>query len=340
MANEALVKATEQLNTIRKVIDDNIGAIQEALPHAGLTKERLVRTAITTLRQSPQLLECTPISVAASIIQSAEVGLSLSNSLGHAYLVPFWNNKHKPSRREAKFIIGYKGFIELARRADKRVIAYAAIVYEKEPFKLLGGTNPSIIHTPLSPEDRGEKKIGVYGLFRTPDGVTFRWLWASEVQKHMERSQARDSGPWKTDPEEMWLKTGIRAAAKWSNLSTDMTRAATIDEYTELDIKTGAALLVDPDAGEIEGGGDEPEKLSSTVKPKRGRPPKETVLDTTASNEQAKQEEVRKPERDENLPEWCPGFSEGCTSLVVEGEERTCWGDIDNPVQCKRPERE
>src|SRR6202034_3825337 len=65
-----------------------------------LRPEKMSALAIGMVQSNDLLRTCDPISVFGSILQVANLGLSLDGFRGEAYLVPFWNNKK--SRYDAK----------------------------------------------------------------------------------------------------------------------------------------------------------------------------------------------------------------------------------------------
>src|SRR5436309_12826592 len=77
--------------SIYQLIEAQKQEIARALPKH-MDADRLARVAITTLRQTPRLLECTPQSLLGALMLSAQLGLE-PGPLGHAYLVPFYNRR-------------------------------------------------------------------------------------------------------------------------------------------------------------------------------------------------------------------------------------------------------
>lgn len=222
-------------NTIRSLLEKSKSQIAMALPKH-LNADRIVRVAMTSIQRTPQLLECDPITLVGAVIQSAQLGLEPDGVLGHAYLVPFRNNKK--GRMEAQFIPGYKGLIDLARRSGQVVSIGAHVVYSNEKFTLKFGFEETLEHEPMPPSQRGEKK-GVYAVARLKDGsVHFEWLWAEEVEDVKKSSKASNFGPWKTHEDEMWRKTAIRRLAKYLPLSVEFAKAAAVDELADAGIST------------------------------------------------------------------------------------------------------
>lgn len=65
--------------------------------------------------QNPELHTCDHMTVIAAALVGTALKLSPSPTFGQFYMVPFWDNKRK--RRAATFILGYKGYIQLALRS-------------------------------------------------------------------------------------------------------------------------------------------------------------------------------------------------------------------------------
>ncbi|AMA73349.1 MULTISPECIES: recombination protein RecT [Aneurinibacillus] len=188
--------------------------------------DRLLRIALTTIRTNPQLLECTIPSLLGAVMQAAQLGLE-PGLLGQCYIVPYG--------REATFIIGYKGMIDLARRSGNIKNIYAHEVYENDEFEYEYGLYPSLKHKPAM-NSRGEF-IGVYAVVHFTDGgYQFEFMSKEEIDKRRLRSRSYKSGPWVTDYEEMAKKTVIRHMFKYLPLSVEIMRGAAQDETVRSDI--------------------------------------------------------------------------------------------------------
>ncbi len=188
--------------------------------------DRLLRIALTTIRTNPQLLECTIPSLLGAVMQAAQLGLE-PGLLGQCYIIPYG--------REATFIIGYKGMIDLARRSGNIKSIYAHEVYSNDEFEYEYGLHPSLTHRPAMNE-RGEF-IGVYAVAHFMDGgYQFEFMSKEEIDRRRMRSRSYNSGPWVTDYEEMAKKTVIRHMFKYLPLSVEIMRSAAQDETVRPDI--------------------------------------------------------------------------------------------------------
>lgn len=220
-ANGGTAVATRNGGTIFDLIQNMRGQFETALP-AQLKADKFVRVAMTTLRQNPKLLKCDQNSLLAALMLSAQLGLEPGSPLGHAYLVPYGN--------ELTFIVGYKGYIDLARRSGRVASIYAEPVYEGDEFRVSKGLNRNIIHEPAWKD--GAPLTHVYAVAKYLDGSDpdFVVLKRAQIDAYRKRSKASGAGPWVTDYEAMSLKTAVRRLSTWLPMSTEQARAVAADE--------------------------------------------------------------------------------------------------------------
>lgn len=203
--------------------------IARALPRH-LSADRMARVAMTALRQTPRLLECSPVSVLGSIMSAAQLGLEPNTPLGLAYLVPY--------KRTCQLIIGYQGYLELARRSGLVSAPVAYAVREGDDFRYSLGLEPTLHHVPAQDGDREAKAIThVYAVaHQLPQGSAppiFVVLSRAQVEARRARSMSRDSGPWATDYEAMCLKTAVRALWRWLPKTAEMATASALDDRAD-----------------------------------------------------------------------------------------------------------
>lgn len=202
--------------------------IARALPRH-ITPERMARVALTAVRMNPDLGSCSKASFAACLMSLAQLGLEPNTPLGLAYLIP---RRSKDRGMESTLIIGYQGFIELARRSGLVTAIYAHVVREGDKFRYTLGLEQTVEHTPSDDPKRSERKIThVYAVARLRDAEPiFVVLTKAEVEARRKRSRASANGPWVTDEEAMTLKTAVRALWKWLPKSTEMSTAQIVDD--------------------------------------------------------------------------------------------------------------
>lgn len=201
--------------------------IKKALPSV-LTVERFTRMAVSALNNTPELAQCTPISVLAALMNAAQLGLEPNTPLGQAYLIPYKNR----GTYECQFQIGYKGYIDLAYRNEKMQTILAQTVYENDEFDYEFGLEPKLIHRPAY-TDRGEP-VFFYGLFRTVNGGYGFSVMAKPEMDDFAKKYSKTFGssysPWKSNYEDMAKKTVIKQALKYAPIKTDLQKIVSIDE--------------------------------------------------------------------------------------------------------------
>lgn len=215
----------QKVGTIRGLLDRMKPQIALALPRH-LTPDRVMRVALTSIAKTPDLLECSQQSLAAAVLQAAQLGLEPDGILGYAYLVPF--------KGIATLIPGYKGLLELARRSGKISTIEARVVHAKDRFRFAYGLKPVLEHTPAQEAETGDL-VAVYAVAHLKDGgLQWELMWKREVDAIRKRSRASASGPWVTDYEEMAKKTVLRRLCKMLPASVELQQAVAMDERAEI----------------------------------------------------------------------------------------------------------
>tara|TARA_R110002012_G_scaffold12735_7_gene56291 strand:+ start:11855 stop:12643 length:789 start_codon:yes stop_codon:yes gene_type:complete len=203
--NEITKKPATKMEKFKDLINNKMKDQVASILPAHLTPERLCKVLVVEASRNPKLMECTSISVAESVMLSAQLGLEPGVTLGHIYFIPY-GNKCTP-------IIGYKGYLELARRSGQVARLDARVVYEGEKFKVSAGLHPNIEHNVRGDVDRSDDKIvAAYAVAVLKDGSSyFEVLWKVDIDKVRRRSKAGRSGPWVDDYSRMARKSAIRA---------------------------------------------------------------------------------------------------------------------------------
>ena len=195
------------------------GALSKALP-TGLSPQRFARIVLTELRKTPKLARTEPATFLGAVMTAAQLGLEFG-PLGHAYLVPYGQN--------CQLIVGYKGYIDLARRSGQLKSIVARPVHELDEFEYQYGTTEYLRHVPAT-GDRG-KVVAYYGVAILHDGgQVIHVMSPSDVEAFRVRSKSSGDGPWKTDYDAMACKTVIRRMTPWLPMSTEAAQAVESDE--------------------------------------------------------------------------------------------------------------
>lgn len=241
--------------SLKNLLETQRSGIAQALPKH-VTPERLIKTLLVAANRTPDLLLCTQASILETINRAAELGLDLSGTLGEAYPVPF-NNKIRDSNgerwaKQCQLIIGYRGFVKLARQSGEIKRIEADVVYANDDFVFRKGTDARCDFTPFLKGDRGEA-VGAYAYVEFKDGgEQFDFMPTQDIEKVRARSKSGSDksgnaiGAWKSDWAEMAKKTIFRRVAKWLPLSTEKFVAAM--EQDEADYQMADVLSAETTA--------------------------------------------------------------------------------------------
>jgi len=254
-------KRREPPRTIAQFIEQMKGEMARALPKH-LNADRLARIALTEVRRTPRLAQCTQPSFGGALMTCAQLGLE-PGVTGEAYLIPRKNGRlTKEAGRdvyEVQLTIGYQGMAKLFWQSPLARSLDAQAVHERDDcFEFENGLTPVLRHKP-SLGDRGATTAYYSVATLTNGGFAFTVLSRSDVEKIRIRSKAgtgdQDS-PWKTDYDEMAKKTCLRRMFKLLPKSPELARALSQDEGIRTDWAEDAIDIQPeyPDAvpGEVE----------------------------------------------------------------------------------------
>lgn len=227
-------------------LSDQIRSMEQQFAMAapkGVEAAQLVRDALTALRQTPKLAECTPQSVLGSLMTCAQLGLR-PGVLGHAYLLPFWDKRQ--GGQVAQLVVGYQGLVELAHRSGKIQSLIARTVFENDHFDVDYGLEDKLVHKPYMGGNKGQP-IAYYAVAKfTTGGHAFFVMSHPEMLQYRDKhAKARNRngqvfGPWADNFEAMAHKTCVRQLSKWMPKSTELATAISADETVRVDLAPDA----------------------------------------------------------------------------------------------------
>ena len=215
-AKQALSKKTNSKpapqDNVRNLLMSMKGEINNALPQY-LPAEKFVRTSLTAINSNPKLLQCSPQSLLAAVMNSAQLGLEFNTPLGEAYLIPYGN--------QVQFQIGYQGLLKLAHNTGQFKRITAKEVHENDDFDINYGTG-EIHHSPVIRGESGDV-IGYYAVYETKEGGRDSFYMSKEDATAYGRkfSKSFNSGPWKTNFDAMAKKSCIIQVLKYAPKAID-----------------------------------------------------------------------------------------------------------------------
>ena len=196
---------------------------------------RFTASIVSAVSVNPALQECEGSTILAGALLGESLNLSPSPQLGQYYLVPFKNTKRGTT--EAAFVLGYKGYVQLALRSGyyKKLNVIAIKEGELINYDALNEE----IEVALIPDEAEREKartIGYYAMFEYLNGFRKAMYWSREkMEAHAiqySKGYAAKKGYtfWEKDFDGMAYKTMLRQLiSKWGIMSTELEQAYTND---------------------------------------------------------------------------------------------------------------
>ena len=218
-----------QSDAYKRLINQTLGDPKRAA--------KFIANISSAVAVNPALQECDAGTIVSGALLGESLNLSPSPQLGHFYLVPF---EDKNRGKLAQFILGYKGYIQLALRSG----VYRKInVIDIKEGELVGidllneEITATIIVDPLKREKA--KTVGYYAMFELNESYGgFRKIlyWSKEkMEAHAlkyssgyraDKNKGTNWTFWSKDFDGMAFKTMLRQLiSKWGIMSTEMQTA-------------------------------------------------------------------------------------------------------------------
>lgn len=222
---------------VRDMLSKMSAEMRAAIPTA-LPPERLARLALTELRRTPKLQECSPASFIGAVMQAAQLGLEIG-TVGHVALIPY--------RSECQIQIMYRGLIALAMRSGAISNVSAWVVHQDDRFEVQLGSDARIVHVPIIGSTA--PVIAAYAIARLRDGSTqFDVMGREEIERIRRMSPSKDAPAWREHWNEMAKKTVMKRLLKYLPVSTETLSAITIDDESEIGAQQRGEITIPADA--------------------------------------------------------------------------------------------
>lgn len=207
--------------------DDVKNLVQNAV---GKNSQRFAASIISAVSTNPALQECIQSSILSAALLGESLNLSPSPQLGQYYLVPF---KDKERGTVAQFILGYKGYIQLAIRSGQYKKLNVLAIKKGEMIRY-DALNEEMFVNLIQDEEVREntETVGYYAMFEYVNGFRKSIYWSkSKMENHAIKYskgyQAKKGYTfWEKDFDSMAMKTMLRQLiSKWGIMSIDMQTA-------------------------------------------------------------------------------------------------------------------
>ena len=235
-------KSATPKNVVELLSGETLKAeIAKVLPRH-ITPERMLRTALTTVKMNDKLQKVPIHSFASAMMKCSQYGLEPDGR--HAHLIPFKTGKKDKEGQDIydlNLIFDYKGLVALVRRSGEVQDIHCDVVYESDEFECSYGEGGRLFHKPnlkVSKKDRGPI-ICAYSFVKMKDGgVSYEAMPICEIEEVRDNSQGyrayksgfTKSSPWETNFAEMAKKTAFRRHSKWLTLSPELRDAVNADD--------------------------------------------------------------------------------------------------------------
>lgn len=222
---------------------------------------RFVASIVSAVNTTPALQECTPATIITAALLGEALNLSPSPQLGQFYLVPFKQKEKKdrngnvitPACTNATFVLGYKGYTQLAIRSGQYKKLNVLPIKQGELISF-NPLDEEITVNLIQDETVREntETIGYYAMFEYVNGFKKAIYWTKEkMMAHADKYSAafsrqayenlmngkipqnelwKYSSFWYKDFDGMAMKTMLRQLiSKWGIMSSEMEKAYNSD---------------------------------------------------------------------------------------------------------------
>lgn len=239
--------------------------------------------AITSVVSTNKELEkCDAGTILSAALCGHSLGLPPSPQLGQYYLVPF--NDRKNNRTVATFVLGYRGYIQLAIRSGQYKRLNVVEIKEGELVSWNPLTEEIEVKLISDESERAvAKTIGYYACFRYINGFEKALYWSKEKMKeHAIRYSAGYKNDvnkgtsytfWAKDFDSMAKKTMLRQLiSKWGVMSVEMQNAFEADTHAinsdgSVDYEVSEEYDTEPNLDDIPPFEEEPPVMSAESEP-------------------------------------------------------------------------
>lgn len=220
--------------SVRLGIENSIGKSKSA---------DFIANVLACSAANPIIKKCDYKTVVSSALMATSLELPLSPQLGYVYLVPFEDNKN--DRTVATFIMGYKGYIQLAIRSGQYRKINVFAIKEGE----LKNWNPATEDIDIQVEDydgrENAETIGYCARLELVNGFVKTMYWSkAKMQAHARKysrgyendlRKGTSYTYWSKDFDGMAMKTMLRQIiSKWGIMSIKMQQAYEADSADEI----------------------------------------------------------------------------------------------------------
>lgn len=181
-------------------IKSDLPAIKDKMKSFGMDTEKIEKETSLALQilndpKNSLLAKCSRESILKSIVNIAQVGLTLNPISKEAYLIPRYNSYARGY--ECCLEPSYIGLVKLLTDSGSVTSIQTNLVYANDEFTIIHGLKTDFRHVPILKGERGEI-TGVYSVAVLKGGERqFEYVPREEIETIREHSESYKA--WKTD---------------------------------------------------------------------------------------------------------------------------------------------
>ena len=143
--------------------------------------QRFTAAILSAVSVTPALQECDPKTILSGAFLGDALNLSPNPQIGRFYLVPF-KDKKNPYGNVAVFVLGFKGYLELAIRTGQYRNINVMPIKEGEITKPWDALTETIGIKMIEDDDKREKAptVGYYAFFEMLNGFRKAMYWTKD----------------------------------------------------------------------------------------------------------------------------------------------------------------
>jgi|TARA_Y100000310_G_scaffold10507_1_gene11187 recombination protein RecT len=205
-------------------LESKKGEVEKVVP-PHLRVDEALKMALIAVTDNSRLLSCSNTSIYRSLVQTCQMGLSLSPVLNEAHLIPYGD--------DCTLQVGYRGWLKLARESGELQDIYAETVCENDKFQVKKGLHPDLVHE-IAVGGKAVRGVPTYvyavALFKS-GYARFEVVPWSDIEKAKQLSKRGNkvNPAWAMWEEEMGKKVAIKRLVKTLPLGEKLARAAAIE---------------------------------------------------------------------------------------------------------------
>ena len=207
-----------QGDTYKNLINNTLGDKEIA--------RQFIADISTVVSNNPALSNCQPASILSAGLMAQSLKLSLTASLGFAYIIPFGD--------KAQFQIGWKGLVQLAQRSGQFKRLGVREVHDGE---YIGQDNFGDDLFKFDHKFDGNAVVGYFAYFELLNGFQKTMYWTKEQCEAHARKYSRSYGSgkstdlWKNSFDQMACKTVLKLLLnRYAPLSVELQKAVLADQ--------------------------------------------------------------------------------------------------------------